>query len=108
LRPVTNQIYEMEDDSTIKRVGIAKLNSSNYRTWSALTKAVIEAKDVWDVIELYGPEAETSVKTTDDRTAEKKVDTGDRVKDAKARTVIMAYYGPEALSRVLHLRTAKE
>ncbi|KAG4428796.1 hypothetical protein IFR05_015722 [Cadophora sp. M221] len=87
----------MEDDSTIKKVGIAKLNSSNYRTWAAITKAVIEAKDAWDAIEPPGLEAETSVKSTGDGTAEGKaaessgaLDTKvNRVMDAKARTVIM-------------------
>ena len=106
----------MEDDSTIKKIGIAKLNGSNYRTWAAITRAVIEAKDAWDAIELPGPEAETSVKSTGDGTVKGKVveskgvtDTKvNRVMDAKARTVIMGYCGPEALSRILHLRTAKE
>ena len=41
----------MEDDSTIKKVGIAKLNGSNYRTWAAITRTVIKAKDTWDTIE---------------------------------------------------------
>ena len=106
----------MEDDSTIRKVGIAKLNSSNYRTWAALTRAVIEAKDAWDAIELPAPEAETSVKGTGDRIVEGKAaessratDTkANRIMDAKARTVIMGYCGPEALSRILYLRTAKE
>jgi hypothetical protein len=76
---------------------------------------VIEAKDAWDAIELPGSEAETPVKSTDDRTVEGKaaasraVDTkASRVTDAKARTVIMGYCGPEALSKILYLRTAKE
>jgi len=55
----------MEDDTAIKKVGIAKLNSSNYRTWATITKAVIEAKDAWDAIEQPELEAETSVKETD-------------------------------------------
>jgi hypothetical protein len=100
----------MEDDSAIKKVAIAKLNGSNYRTWAAIIRAVIEAKDTWDAIEQPGLEAETSTKSTDDRivkgkAAESKVS---RVMDAKARTVIIGYCGPEALSRILHLRTAKE
>jgi len=71
---------------------------------------VIEAKDTWDTIEQPGPEAETSVKSTGDGTVKGKVVESkvDRVKDVKARTVIIGYYGPEALSRILHLRTAKE
>jgi hypothetical protein len=79
---------------------------------------VIKAKDAWDAIEPPAPEAKTSViKGIDDGTAEGKkaaessgaIDTKvDRVMDAKARTVIMGYCGPEALSRILHLRTAKE
>jgi hypothetical protein len=32
----------------------------------------------------------------------------DKIKDAKARTVIMGYCGQEALSRILHLETARE
>ena len=104
---------KMEDDSTIKRVGIAKLNGSNYRTWAAIAKAVIEAKDAWEAIEPPRPEAETPVKSTDDGTAssevtDHKTTPADRVKDAKARTVIMGYCGPEALSRILHLQTARE
>ena len=106
----------MEDDSTIKRAGIAKLNSTNYRTWAAITRAVIEAKDAWDTIELPDPEAETSVKDTGDRTEKGKATESsktkepvvDRVKDAKARTVILGYCRPEALSRILYLRTTRE
>ncbi len=91
------------------------MNGSNYRTWAAITRAVIEAKDAWDAIELPDSEAETPVKSTDDGTVEGKaaasraVDTkASRVIDAKARTVIIGYCGPEALSKILHLRTAKE
>jgi hypothetical protein len=115
---VKRRTREMEDDSTIRKAGIAKLNGSNYRTWAAITRAVIEAKDAWDAIEPPALEAKTSViKGTDDGIAEGKkaaessgaTDTKvDRVMDAKARTVIMGYCGPEALSRILHLRTAKE
>jgi hypothetical protein len=115
---VKRRTREMEDDSTIRKAGIAKLNGSNYRTWAAITRAVIEAKDAWDAIEPPAPEAKTSViKGIDDGTAEGKkaaessgaIDTKvDRVMDAKARTVIIGYCGPEALSRILYLRTAKE
>jgi len=98
----------MEDDSAIKRAGIAKLNGTNYRTWAAIVQAVIEAKDAWEAIEPPGLEAETPVRDTDDGIATSKVPLPDRVRDAKARTVIMGYCGPEALSRILHLRTAKE
>ena len=104
----------MEDDSAIKRIGIAKLNGSNYRTWAAIVQAVIEAKDAWEAIEPSRPEAETPVKSTDDGTVKSEGSTDqkalpvDRVRDAKARTVILGYCGPEALSRILHLRTAKE
>jgi hypothetical protein len=79
---------------------------------------VIKAKDAWDAIEPLALEAKTSIiKGIDDGTAEGKkaaessgaTDTKvDRVMDAKARTVIMGYCGPEALSRILYLRTAKE
>jgi hypothetical protein len=101
----------MEDDSTIKKVGITKLNGSNYRIWTAITRAVIEAKDTWDTIEQPAPEAKMSEKSTDNRIVkEKAVVTSktDRVMDTKARTVIMGYYGQEALSKILYLRTAKE
>ena len=103
----------MEDDSAIKKVGISKLNGSNYRTWAAIVKAVIEAKDAWEAIEPPMPEAKTPVEDTDDGTAGSgvtgpKVQPTDRVRDAKARTVIMGYCGPEALSRILHLQTARE
>ena len=108
----------MEDDSTIRKAEIAKLNGSNYRTWAAITRAVIKAKDAWDAIEPPALEAKTPViKGIDDGTVEGKeaaessraTDTKvDRVIDAKARTVIMGYCGPEALSRILYLRTAKE
>ena len=103
----------MEDDS-IKRIGIAKLNGTNYRTWAAIVQAVIEAKDVWEAVEPPVPEAKTPVKSTDDGTARSQdsltstVSPVDRVKDAKARTVILGYCGLEALSRILHLRTARE
>jgi hypothetical protein len=110
------QFAKMEDDSTIKKVGIAKLNGSNYRTWAAITRAVIEAKDAWDAIELPGLEAKASVKSTGDGTAEGKAaessgaidPKADRVKDVKARAIIMGYCGPEPLSRILHLRTVRE
>jgi hypothetical protein len=115
---VKRRTREMEDDSTIRKAGIAKLNGSNYRTWAVITRAVIKAKDAWDAIEPPALEAKTSIiKGIDDRTAEGKkaaessgaTDTKvDRVMDAKARTVIMGYCGPEALSRILYLRTAKE
>ena len=104
-------LIEMEDDSTIKKVGIAKLNGSNYRTWTAITRAVIEAKDAWDAIEQPAPEAKTSEKSTDDGTVEEKAvvtSKTDRIMDTKARTVIMGYCRQEALSKILHLRTAKE
>jgi hypothetical protein len=99
----------MEDDSTIRKAGIAKLNGSNYRTWAAITRAVIKAKDAWDAIEPPALEAKTSViKGIDDRIAEGKkaaelsgaIDTKvDRVMDAKARTVIIGYYRPECRIR---------
>lgn len=105
----------MEDDSAIKKVGIAKLNGVNYRPWAAIAKAVIEAKDAWEAVEPSGPEAETPVRDTDDGTAGPSMGIElqvplpvDRIKDAKARTIIMGYCGPEALSRILHLRTARE
>ena len=41
----------MEDDSTIKKVGIVKLNGLNYRTWVIITRTVIGVKDIWDIIE---------------------------------------------------------
>jgi hypothetical protein len=46
LRRFLRTILKMEDDLIIKKIGIIKLNSSNYRTWVAITRAVIEAKDV--------------------------------------------------------------
>ncbi|KAG4433368.1 hypothetical protein IFR05_011152 [Cadophora sp. M221] len=106
----------MEDDLAIKKAGIAKLNSLNYRTWAVIARAVIEAKDAWDAIKLLGLEAETLVGSTDDGTAKRKAAEFSRatntkvncVIDAKARIVIMGYYRPEALFRILHLRTAKE
>ena len=104
----------MEDDSAIRKAGIAKLNGLNYRTWAPIVKAVIEAKDAWGAVEPPAPEAKASVEDTGDGTADPKSVLGpkiqltDRVRDAKARTVIMGYCGPEALSRILHLQTARE
>ena len=105
----------MEDDSAIKKAGTAKMNGSNYRTWAAITRTVIEAKDAWEAIEpMPAPKAEAPVEDTDDvkaspgKATESKAPAVDRVRDAKARTVIMGYCGQEALSRILHLRTAKE
>ncbi len=76
---------------------------------------MIEAKDAWEAIEgPPAPEAKTPVEDTDDGTkksssvTESKIQPTDRVRDAKARTVIMGYCGAEALSRILHLQTAKE
>ena len=75
---------------------------------------MIEAKDAWEAIEPSLPKAETSEKPTGKGTAKSKGVTDqkkspvDRVKDAKARTVILRCCGSEALSRILHLRTAKE
>jgi hypothetical protein len=61
----------MEDDSAIKKARIAKLNSSNYRTWAVIVKAMIKAKDIWEAIkELLALEAKTLVEDTDDRIAE--------------------------------------
>jgi len=105
----------MEDDSAIRKAGITKLNgSSNYRTWAAIIQAVIEAKDAWEAIEPSAPEAETSVEATDVGTAkpkgvtDRKLSSTERVRDAKARAVILGYCGPEALTRILYLQTAKE
>ena len=61
---------------------------------------MIEAKKAWNIIESPNPEAETSIKITDDKTA--------RIKDAKTRTIIIGYCGQEALSRIFYLRTAKK
>ena len=100
----------MEDDSAIKKAGIAKLNGSNYWTWAAIAKAVIEAKDAWKAIEeLPAPEAKTPVEDTDNGTArfsnviKPKVQFTDRMKNAKARTIIIGYCGQEALLRILYL-----
>jgi hypothetical protein len=41
-------------------------------------------------------------------TAGEKRTAPDKVKDAKARTIIMGYCIPEPLSRILHLKTAQE
>ena len=81
-----------------------------------MTRAVIEAKDAWDAIELPAPEAETSVKGTGDGTVEGKAaessratnTKANRIIDAKARTVIIGYYRLEALSKILYLRTVRE
>jgi hypothetical protein len=110
------QFTKMEDDSTIKKVGITKLNGLNYRTWAVITRAVIKAKDTWDAIELPGLEAKASVKSTGNRTVEGKAAElsrainlkADRVKDTKAGAIIIGYYRPEPLSRILYLRTARE
>ncbi len=105
----------MEDDFAIKKAGITKLNGLNYRTWAIIIKAVIEAKDAWEAIEgLLAPEAKTPVEDMDDGTeksgsvTESKIQPMDRVRDVKARMVIMGYCGAEALLRILHLQTAKE
>ena len=106
----------MEDDSAIKKAGIAKLNGSNYRTWAAITRAVIEAKDAWDAIEPLGLGAETPGIGTDDGIIKGKVAElskianmkANRVMDVKARIIIIRYYRQEALSRILYLRIVKE
>ena len=89
----------------IKKAGITKLNGSNYRTWAAITRAIIEAKDTWDTIELLGPEAETPIEDIDDRIADRKAADikVNCIIDTKTRTVIIGYCGPEALSRILYL-----
>jgi hypothetical protein len=92
------------------------LNGSNYRTWAVITRAVFKAKDTWDTIELLDLEAKAFVKSTGNRTVEgkgaelsKAIRTKvDRVKDVKARTVIIGYCSLEVLSRILYLRTVKE
>ena len=101
----------MEDDSTIKKVGITKLNGSNYRTWVAITRIVIKVKDTWDIIEQPVPEAKMSKKSTDNRIVkEKAVITSktDRIMDTKTRTVIIEYYRQEILFKIFYLRTIKE
>jgi hypothetical protein len=97
----------MEEESIMKK-GLARLTSKNYRTWAALAQAVIESKDAWEAIEPYGPKDEASVKDTGDGIASIGAVKLDRVRDAKARTVILGNCGPEATLRILHLRTAKE
>ncbi len=106
----------MEDDSTIKRVRIAKLNSSNYRTWAIITRAIIKVKDTWNAIKQPDLEAKTPVKSIDNGIVEGKVVVSGKaidikancIMDIKARIVIIGYYRLEALSKILHLRTAKE
>ena len=99
----------MEDNSVIKKIGIAKLNGLNYRSQATLTRAIIEAKNTQGTIEpQLGLEAKTS--TIDNGTAPK----GDRetklnyIIDIKACTVIIGYCGQEALSRIVHLQSTKE
>ena len=85
----------MEDDSIIKKVGIAKLNGSNYWTWVAIIKAVMEVKDMWDAIKQLVLEAKTSKKSIDNGTVEDKVavtSKTDRVMDIKTRIIIIKYY----------------
>ena len=106
----------MEDDLAIKKARITKLNSLNYKIQATITKAVIKAKDMQDTIKLSDLEAEMSVKSMDNGIIEGKVaESGGAtdtkincVMDAKARTVIIGYCGPEALSRILYLQTAKK
>jgi gag-polypeptide of LTR copia-type len=69
---------------------------------------MIKAKDAWSAVQ--SPKTAVSKGKeagTEKATAEPKVDINP-VTDAKARTVIIGYYGQEALSRILHLRTTKE
>jgi hypothetical protein len=35
----------IEDESSMRKVGIAKLNGTNYRPWAVIVKALIEAKE---------------------------------------------------------------
>ncbi len=59
----------MEDNSAIKKAGITKLNGLNYRTWAAIIKAIIKAKDAWEAIKgPPAPEAKTPIKDTDNKT----------------------------------------
>lgn len=91
---------------------MARLSGPNYRTWSVMTKSVIQGKDAWTTIESYleGVQLKTkgpSNEKTEGATVRKLTHT-EQVTDAKARTVIMGYCGPDALSRILHLETAGE
>ncbi len=106
----------MEDNLTIKRVRITKLNSSNYRIQAVITRAIIKAKDTYNAIKQLDLEAKTPIKSIDKRIVEgKAIALGKAINikanciiDIKARTIIIAYYRLEALSKVLCLQTAKE
>ena len=106
----------MKDNLTIKQTGITKLNSTNYRTQAVITRAVIKTKNIQNTIELLDPEAEIFVKgigngiekgkaMESSKTTKSVVDC---VKDIKARTVILGYCRPEALSRILYLKIARK
>ena len=101
----------MENDSTIKKVGIAKLNGLNYRIWIVITRIVIEVKDTWDTIKQSIPETEMPVKSTDNRIVKDKVIVISKtncIMDVKARIVIIGYYRQEILSKIFYLQTIKE
>ena len=65
----------MKDDSVIKRIRITKLNSSNYQIQTIIIQAIIKAKDTQETIELLEPEAETPVKSIDNRIIKSKGNT---------------------------------
>ena len=114
---MTGQISpKIKDNLIIKKIRITKLNGLNYRTWVIITRAMIKAKDTWDIIKLLGPEAKTFIKSTSNKIIKRKAAESkgvtdmkvNRVINTKARIVIMGYCEPEALSKLLYLQTMKE
>ena len=101
----------MEDDSTIKKIGIIKLNGSNYRIWIMIIRVMIEVKDMWDTIKQPVPETEMSVKSIDNGIVKDKViviSKTDCIMDIKTRIVIIEYYKQEVLFKIFYLRIIKE
>jgi len=80
------------------------LDKTNYRVWSVMTKAAIEAKEAWEVIDpSYGLPADEKEEEDKDVTPKDL-----RKKDAVARLIILDAAGDEGRLRILHCTTAKE
>jgi hypothetical protein len=108
------------EDFSIEKPRIAKLTGLNYRPWSVQVRRLLEAQGLWDTV-LQGPETPKNPEQStalpeappkpEQSTSKLKpsaIPPEEKIKDAKASTLIMGYCSQGTLQHILLLNTAKE
>jgi hypothetical protein len=105
------------EDFSVEKPRIAKLTGLNYRPWSVQVQRLLEAQDLWDVVS-QGPKApkepeQSAVPPEPEQSSAAKpkpsaISSEERIKNAKASTLIMGYCAQGTLQHILLLKTAKE